>query len=298
MIEPTTIAEQAIIPLPNGYSPEGVSETIIDPATIRLIEQAIPGGRELFVHILHYATLQPSTAMQGSLFHATGEANNEAIVLISNVGALAKSPNSPFKSPDAYDRRLIALETLKVIRRKVHRTFTEIHIPLGKRSIHVPSLLAALWNMHETYKDDKVKQLARKMAKQINTGKFLSYAASTCMHVDQDLVPVMRVLDSLLQARGIKEEISTLASACGIIAQLMLPEKYGQVGNEMGDFIATISSTRPSPATKSGEFQANTGKLQGEASRGCEGTETRLGELVVMDSPEFAGQRRRSGTSA
>lgn len=305
MRELTTIVEQAdlvsdtqaIVPLPHGYAPEGVSETIIDPATLRLIE-ILPGGRELFVHILHYATLDPKTTMQRSLFHATGEGNNEAIVLIKNVEALAKSPNSPFKSPDAYDRRLIALETLKVIRRKVHRaSYTEIRISLGKRSIHVPSVMAALWNMHETYKDEKVKQLARKMAKQIKTGEFLSYAASTCMHIDQDLVPVMRVLDALLQARGIKEEATTLASACHIIAQLMVPEKYGRADDAMGEFVAAISGNRPSSAKKSGELPKKSGELLGEVSGECEGAEigtlTQMGESVVTNSPEFAGVKRK-----
>jgi hypothetical protein len=293
MVEPTTITDQAVVPLPLGFTPEGVTETFIDPATIHLVEQTIPGGRELLAHLLYYATVDPRTTMQRSFFHATGEANDEAIVLISSVEALAKSPNSPFRAPDACARRLVALEALKVIRRKVHRAFTEIRIPLGKRSIHVPSLLTALWEMHETYKDDKVKQLARKVAKQLKTGEFLTYAASTCMRVDQELVPVVGVLDSILQARGIKEEASTLAEACNLIAGLLLPQKYGQVGEKVGEFLAALSKGNRSSAKKAGESVAQSGEFVEGALGDQVRASDQVGESVVTNSPEFAGAKRK-----
>ncbi len=296
--EPISGPTQAITPVPDGYSPEGVAEAVIDPIIKYLIEQLIPGGWDVLVHILYYATVDPRTTMQKSLFHATGEANNEAIVLISAVEALAKTPNSPFRSPDAYSRRLVALETLKVIRRTFHRTFTEVRISLGTRSIYVPSLLVSLWDLHETYKDEKVKQLARKMAKRVKTGEFLSYAASTCVCVEPELAPVLHVLDSLLQARGITEEASTLASACGIIAKLLLPDKYGRVGNTMGEFHALLSKEPRSSGSKKGELATPPGELQDGAPPIREGTgagsSLQKGELVTTESPECTAGKGKS----
>jgi len=78
------------LPLPFGFTPEGVEIALIDQRTLSLVEHAVPGGRDVFVHLLYYATISPQTTMQRSLFAATGESNDEAIALISSVEVLAK----------------------------------------------------------------------------------------------------------------------------------------------------------------------------------------------------------------
>jgi len=239
------------LPLPFGFTPEGVEIALIDQRTLSLVEHAVPGGRDVFVHLLYYATISPQTTMQRSLFAATGESNDEAIALISSVEVLAKSPNSPFRSPDAYQRRLLALESLQVVRRIFHRSYTELRIPLRSRVLHIPSLLASLWELHEQYKDEKVKQLARKVAKRLQTGEFLtSSPQNTSTTLDPELAPVLGVLDGMLKAHGLQEDIALLTNACTIIAGLLLPEKYGQVGEKMGEFLATLGKRRPAARKK------------------------------------------------
>ena len=105
--------------IPEGYQPEGVVTTIFAKETIYLLEHALPprpGGLRIFAHLLYYGTVSPKTAMQKSLFEATGETQDEVIVLITSVEALAKSPGSPC-GPETYLKILLILEKLKVIRR-------------------------------------------------------------------------------------------------------------------------------------------------------------------------------------
>jgi hypothetical protein len=58
---PTLLARQNL-PVPDGFAPEGVAEACIDQTTLSLVQSALPpriGGRDLFVHLLYYATLDP-----------------------------------------------------------------------------------------------------------------------------------------------------------------------------------------------------------------------------------------------
>jgi hypothetical protein len=80
-------ARQQNLPIPTGFSPEGVEVTCADPATLHLTEHALPPKyRDLLAHLLLSATRDPKTTTHLSLFLAAGEANNEAILLIASQG--------------------------------------------------------------------------------------------------------------------------------------------------------------------------------------------------------------------
>ena len=58
-------------PVPPGFYPEGVDLTSFDNDLLYLVEHAIPpsiGGLRIFSHLLGYATLDPESSMQRSLF--------------------------------------------------------------------------------------------------------------------------------------------------------------------------------------------------------------------------------------
>src|SRR5579862_3354764 len=81
-------------PLPAGFQPEGLTLTDLHPDVLTFIKQVVPphlDGPALFTHLLYYATCDPRTSMQASLFHWTGEVVNEAIVLVTSVKDLAAS---------------------------------------------------------------------------------------------------------------------------------------------------------------------------------------------------------------
>jgi hypothetical protein len=261
---PTPLARQNL-PVPDGFEPEGVAEACIDETTLYLVQSALPpriGGRDLFVHLLYYATLDPKTTMQYSLFHATGEASNEAIVLITSVNALAKSPGSKC-GRETYHKALLVIEALGVIRRIFHRTYTEIRIPLGKREIHLPTLLASLRHLHDEYRNPKVKQLAKKVAKRLQSGEFATFRTSEPVAVMPEL---KQVLTTLLQRHGIKEgNIQTipLHQACEIIAQLMLLDKVStppaRLLEAKGEFPAGATASTCRTGTRQGESNERQG---------------------------------------
>jgi hypothetical protein len=307
---PTLLARQNL-PVPDGFAPEGVAEACIDETTLSLVQSALPpciGGRDLFVHLLYYATLDPKTTMQYSLFHTTGEINHEAIVLIRSVDALAKSPGSKW-GPETYHKALLVIEALGVIRRVFHRTYTEIRIPLGKREIHLPTLLASLRQLHDEYRNPKVKQLAKKVAKRLQSGEFATSRTPEPVAVMPQL---KQVLATLLQRHGIEEgNIQTipLHQACEIIAQLMLLDKEGTrpagLLEAKGEFPTGATSNAWRTATRlceSNERQGGPVDPRGEkclnlpsSSRGQEG------EFAEAESPHVTrlplDQHRRESTT-
>lgn len=222
------------LPVPQGFLPEGVDETCVDAETLYLLEHALPPHyRGMVAHLLSYATLSPRTSMQPSLFRIIGEAHNEAIVLISSVDALAKSPNSPC-GPETYHKGILAMEALQGFRRKFHRGFTEIRIPLGKREIHIPSLLQALRQLHDEYNNVKVKQFAKKVAKRLKSEEFASY---TSVSATQDMPGIREALSRLLQEHGVTEERIeqvSLDQACTVITQTLQATQNGRVLAETG----------------------------------------------------------------
>ncbi len=299
--EELSLSPTSVLPLPPGFTPEGVEIALIDQQTLYLIEHAIPGGRDVFLHLLYYATTRPETAMQRSLFTATGESNDEAIALICSVEALAKSPRSPFKSPDAYLRRLLVLEYLQVVRRVFHRTYTEFRIPLGRRMLHIPTLLASLWELHEAYKDEKVKQLARKVAKRLQMDEFLAQVAIPQQTaLAPDLAPVLGVLTGILEAHGLREDVTLLSEACSIIAGLLVPEKFGRVDAKVGEFLTALRRRHPVARKKTGDSVGQVG--DSAAGETCPPDQlqrarmTETGEFPTTESPICKGkpQKRRS----
>ena len=225
--------------VPQGFAPEGVAPAVFDEQTLYLVHHALPTNlRGVFAHLLYYATLDPRTSMQQSLFQVTGETRDEAIALISSVEALAKTPGSPC-GPHTYLKVLLIMEALKIIRRTFHRTYTEIHIFVGKRAIHLPALLEALRQLHTDYRDKKVRQLARKVAKRLKSGEFAAYSAVPSATVSPGLEPVADVLISLLKEHGVgRVHVPSLTEACDLIAQALLAG--GRVPAKKGEFIEGV----------------------------------------------------------
>ncbi len=282
--------------VPAGFSPEGVEVTCVDPATLYLAEHALPPKYSgLLAHLLLYATRHPKTTMQLSLFHATGEANTEAILLISSVDALAKSPGSKWGA-ETYHKGLLVYESLAVIRRIFHRHYTEIRIPLGKREIHLPALFAALRRLHDEYENVKVKQLAKKVAKRLKSGEF----APSTVPSDSTTSKLRQVLTHLLQAHGVEEGHimpMTLGQACAIIAQVMRPESAGRFLGKPGEFASPSNAHLPLTSTKKGESNCTAGESEesGDEEEGSSivPAEAHMGELVGNESPEIPCLRRR-----
>ncbi len=291
-------AASSHLPVPQGFLPEGGSERCIDQETLYLLKHALPPNYQgIFAHLLFYATLSPRTSMQPSLFHATGEANNEAIVLISSVDALAKSPGSPC-GPETYHKGILAMEALKIIRRKFHRGYTEIRIPLGKREIHIPSLLLALRQLHDEYNNPKVKQLARKVARRLRSGAFAGYITASATSVRPG---IREILTRLLREHGVEDgkiRPIRLAEACEVISQAMLFSPDGRVPDQKEEFGVLTGKHIRSVTTQVGDSDDQLG----ESVDRQEATEsytfhpevTVTGESVVQESPStiHPGQNR------
>jgi len=282
--------------VPAGFSPEGVEVTCADPATLYLAEHALPPKYSgLLAHLLLYATRDPKATMQLSLFHTTGEAYNEAILLISSVDALAKSPDSQWGA-ETYHKGLLIYESLHIIRRKFHRHYTEIRIPLGKREIHLPALIAALRRLHDEYDNVKVKQLAKKVAKRLKSGEFTASTGTS----DMTAPKLKQVLMQVLREHGIEENYikpMILNQACEIIAQVMRPESAGRFIDKPGEFASPSNTHLPWTTPKMGESDCTSGESiePGDKEEGSSivPVEAQPGELVDTESPETTCLRRR-----
>lgn len=231
------------LPVPTGFLPEGVEESLFDANTLYLIKNALPElYYRIFLHLLYYATVDARTAMQPSLFEKTGEGQNEAIILYRSVAELAKSPHSPAAS-ESYHKAILILEALHVLRRIFHRGFTEVRLPLGKREILIPALLLSLRELHgdekrKGYRNVKVKQLARKVALRLQSGEFL--AGIPRPPKAQDTVELKDMLIRLLLEHGITEaqiQQSRLGETCTAISQAMFAAKNGRVLGETGESV-------------------------------------------------------------
>ncbi len=275
---------------PEGFCPEGVPTTYFDKETLYLIEHAIPphlNGLKIFAHLLYYGTIHPKTCMQYSILQATGETQDEVIILIRSVDTLAKSPGSPC-GPETYLKVILIFEALKIIRRIFHRNYTEIRIAIGKREIHIPSLLKELHHLHDTYQNNKVKQIAKKVAKRLQSGEFSTYQSAS-LPVTPDLVSVAQILVSLLNEHGVEHvQVSRLAVACTSIASAVqtqrVSEKKGEFIGERKDGSWHVSLKKGELNTQLGEFSARE-EEQGLFPLGM--SQTLLGEFMSTESPKL-----------
>ncbi|GCE32114.1 hypothetical protein KDA_75980 [Dictyobacter alpinus] len=280
--------------LPKGFCPEGVAQTCFDSDLLYLIEHAIPpsiNGLKIFAHLLYHATLDPRTSMQHSLFQATGECGDEAIVLIHSIEALARTETSPC-APETYHKVLLAFEAMQIIRRKFHRTYTEIRIPVGKRTIHVPSLLTGLQKMYKKHGNEKgtnkFQKFALRVATRLQSGEFSRYASSGDVpHAHQ---AIAQVLLSFLKEHHVKEvRVPSLNEACELIVQAI---QTGRVGSQSGESVRlTIQGSK----AKVGESFAPVGEFVVETSGGQMSTTQEAGEFVGMDSPTLPTFRIEKG---
>lgn len=310
--------------VPPGFAPEGVAPAVFDEQTLSLVHHALPANLQgVFAHLLYYATLDPRTSMQHSLFQVTGETRDEAIALISSVEALAKTPGSPC-GPHTYLKVLLILEALKIIHRTFHRTYTEIHIFVGKRAIHLPALLEALRQLHTDYRDKKVRQLARKVAKRLKSGEFAASSAVPSATVSPGLEPVAEVLMTLLKEHGVgRVHVPSLTEACDLIAQTLLaggrvPAKKGeciegrryqlhQPGTPSGDSIGLPGDSvagmgRPSRKSrpKRGDLARESGDSMVQSAQEGVGESPQIdplpGDSIAAESPTKAHSSRDRGT--
>jgi hypothetical protein len=289
------------LPIPLGFNPEGIEEGLFDENTLYLIKSALPETYyHVFLHLLYHATTDPRSTMQPSLFAQTGEGQNEAIILYRSVAELSKSPRSP-AGPETYHKAILIFEALGVIHRTFHRGFTEVRMPLGKREILIPSLLRSLRELlgdekRKGYRNVKVQQLARKVAKRLKSGEFLAGiprpATSSAGLELRDL------LTHLLREHGVTEaqvQQTALAQTCTLISQAMLAAKNGRVLAEVGESVrdATLRAwARPE------DFQSHLGdsftqeeaESQDEAVAGT-GQE---GEFLGEESPSSRCSARKS----
>ena len=282
-------AQTALLPVPEGFHPEGIEEAhierIFDENTLYLL-QALPTQqyRAIFAHLIRYATLDPRSSMQLSLFEVIGEGRNEAIILYRSTDELSKMGDSP-AGPDTYGRAVILYESLHLCQRKFHRGYTELRIPLGKRDILIPDLLKSLRQAHSTYRDDKVQQLLRKMAGILRSGEFLARIPRPAVDPQAKL---KTVLLQLLAEHGIEKgnvRLPSLTQACTILAEAA---KSGRVPLAAGEFLVLPSQQSRGQVGDSvpgvGEFP-NTGKKQPVPSQ--EEENARVGEFPNTESPAF-----------
>jgi 5-methylcytosine-specific restriction endonuclease McrA len=130
--------------------------------------------------------------MQLSLFKETGEPQDEAIILVTKVEDLAQSKGSHW-SVETYHKVLLVLDTLGVIRRRFHRKYTEIRIPLGKRAIHIPSLLKDLQQLYDTYTNRKVRLFAKKVAKRLQMDEFVTRMSAISVGSAAEQAPLLQM---------------------------------------------------------------------------------------------------------
>ncbi len=301
MIAASTSQGQNLSVIPEGYAPEGISLTCLDKNTLYLLEHAIPSrleGLKIFGHLLYYGTLHPKTSMQHSLFQVTGETQDEVVILITSVDALAKSPGSPC-APETYLKVLLVLEALKIIRRKFHRNYTEIRVPLGKREIHIPSLLKALNLLHDGYRNKKVKQIAKKVAKHLQSDEFAKYQGTDLpTQITPDLTPVAQILTSLLGEHGVESvNVPRLAEACTLVSQAIQSgrgaSKKGELVGQLKDGTLQISVKKGASSAQSGEFVEADKQLEvphPDPSR------TGTSEFEVKESPDLVNLAPDSAT--
>jgi len=228
------------LPIPTGFTPEGIHEGLFDENTLYLITHALPERyQQIFLHLLYYATADPKTTMQPSLFEATGESNGEAIILYKSVAELAKTPNSP-AGPETYQKGIVLFEAINVVSRTFHHGYTEVRMPLGKREILLPALLLSLRVLHgdekrKGYANPKVKQLARKVAKKLQSEEFVRGIPRPSSAQGLELSDV---LTTLLRAHGIADEqikLETLARASQAITQALHTAIGGRVAGKRGE---------------------------------------------------------------
>lgn len=237
--------------VPAGYCPEGIANTqmnkLFDENTCYLLQALPKQYMAIFLHLIRYATLDARSSMQLSLFSAIGENNHEAIILYKSTSELAKTANSP-AGPETYGKAILIFEALQIIRRKFHRGYTEIRISLGKREILIPAMLQSLRQLHTTYCNEKVKQLARKVASILKSGEFLAGIPRPATPPDAEL---RGILTQLLQDHGIDAQHihqTSLAQTCAVLSKAMNVLKSGRVSAPAGDFIPQAS--QPSPKKK------------------------------------------------
>ena len=284
----------SITPLPEGFHPEGVGQNSIDSNVLYLVEHAIPtslGGLKIFAHLLYYATLDPKTTMQHSLFQATGEYGDEAIVLIHSIEALARTETSPC-APETYHKILLAFEAMQIIRRKFHRTYTEIRIPLRKQTIHIPSLLAGLQRMYKKYGNEKgtnkFQKFSLRVAVRLKSGEFTRYESSGNVAYAHQVVAL--VLLNFLKEHHVKDvHVPSLNEACELIA---LAAQSGRDGPQSSESF-TLTNQRIS--AKVSESFTQWGELVAKASGDQTLTTEETGEFVGTDSPILPPSSTKKG---
>ncbi|MGH2637730.1 MAG: hypothetical protein ACRDF4_00330, partial [Rhabdochlamydiaceae bacterium] len=258
--------------VPIGYCPEGIASTqinkLFDKNTCYLLQALPTQYMAIFAHLIHYATLDAHSSMQLGLFTAIGENNHEAIILYKSTNELAKTDNSP-AGPETYGKAILIFEALQIIRRKFHRGYTEIRIALGKREILIPEILQSLRQLHTTYCNEKVKQLARKMAGILKSGAFLAGIPCPTTSPNEEL---RGILTQLLQEHGIEAKSirqTSLAQACAVLTGAMGLMKSGRVSAPTGEFVSQPNkhsqSQEGDSLPRSGEFLSQPSKhIQGK----------------------------------
>jgi hypothetical protein len=276
-------------PIPAGFAPEGIAEAqmpdLFDENT-RYLLQALPARyRAIFVHLLHYATLDPRSTLQYSLFRGLGESHDEAIILYKSVQQLAKTPDSP-AGPETYLKALLLYEALHILHRRFHRGYTEIRLPLGKREIRIPELLQSLRQLHESYANVKVKQLARKTAKVIQSEAFQASIPRPVTSLEADL---KAVLTRLLEEHGIgSQQIRPILveQTCTALVEALGLSRSGSVGAKAGAAVARSDRETLRPL---GDLESHAGAFP--ALAGCQTAvgrdvgAVRLGEFQETESP-------------
>jgi hypothetical protein len=295
------------LPIPSDFAPEGIEERLVDENTLYLVRNALPEiYYQIFLHLLYYATTDPRSSMQPSLFAKVGGESGEAIILYRSVAELSKSPHSP-AGPETYHKAILILEALKIIRRIFHRGFTEVRMPLGRREILIPALLRSLRELHgdekrKGYRNVKVKQLARKVARRLQSGEFLAGIP----HPGPRPLDLKDVLTHLLLSHGIPaNEIqpSRLSETCTVLAQAIRAAKNGRVLQDSGEHVRASTRAAWGRMGDSSDHAGDSSPQQGRApSSDGAASQEHAGEFPVTESPALPlschrapGRRRKKG---
>lgn len=283
--------ERALTPppfLPEGFTPEGVPAHLIHETQRLLVRSAFSPkiNIELFLAcLLRYATLHPRTTMQYSLFRSTGESQDIATILIASEAALANSPDWHWGAETTH-KIILVLEALQIIKRVFHRTYTEIRLFLGEREISLPDILQSLQQLHDQKKNRKVKQIAKKAIRLLQTGEF----APTSSVIPADLAPVAEVLVGLLREHQVTvPRVPSLAKACQLIATAMHTRR---VSAQTGDSVLSLESGRFATGDSTGDSVVPAGESPAGVSRRGGALHTcslpQTGDSLVAESPVWS----------
>jgi hypothetical protein len=253
--------------------PEGIALEFVHAQTRSVVQYLFSkkiNGERFLAALLRYATLQPDTIRQYSLFRFSGEGNDTAVIFLQSIEALSKSEG--WQWGYITTRKVIKiLEALGILSRKRHQNYIELHLHLGKIEFPLRQILGKLEGLTHD-KDPKLAQIARKAKRLLQEGNLFPDAstASNDPLLQAELRPVYHLLENLFQFQGMNTSPETqalLSQASELIAHTLLPEKYARPSGELSATLGNLVSlpvSRQQATTRTGKsVRCVEGNLEG-----------------------------------